>query len=67
VQKSDSGQAHLVEGGLTGAGVVPGIFAGAPDVFRRDPVNLIRIFHLADRHGLSFHPDAMRIVARCSR
>src|SRR5215475_3682093 len=31
-----------------------------PDVFRRDPVNLIRIFHLADRHGLSFHPDAMR-------
>src|SRR5256712_1414336 len=23
-----------------------------PDVFRRDPVNLIRIFHLADRHAL---------------
>ena len=36
----------------------------APDVFRRDPVNLIRIFHLADRHGLSFHPDAMRGLAR---
>src|SRR5262249_19027270 len=36
----------------------------APDVFRRDPVNLIRIFHLADRHGLSFHPDAMRSAAR---
>src|SRR5580704_15270135 len=35
-----------------------------PDVFRRDPVNLIRIFHLADRHGLSFHPDAMRAVSR---
>jgi [protein-PII] uridylyltransferase len=35
-----------------------------PDVFRRDPVNLIRIFHLADHHGLSFHPDAMRTAAR---
>jgi [protein-PII] uridylyltransferase len=35
-----------------------------PDVFRRDPVNLIRIFHLADRHGLSFHPDAMRAATR---
>jgi len=35
-----------------------------PDVFRRDPVNLIRIFHLADRHGLSFHPDAVRMATR---
>ena len=35
-----------------------------PDVFRRDPINLLRIFHLADRHGLSFHPDAMRAAAR---
>jgi [protein-PII] uridylyltransferase len=40
------------------------INVAAPDVFRRDPVNLIRIFHLADRHGLSFHPDAMRSAAR---
>jgi [protein-PII] uridylyltransferase len=40
------------------------INVAAPDVFRRDPVNLIRIFHLADRHGLLFHPDAMRIAAR---
>jgi [protein-PII] uridylyltransferase len=40
------------------------INVAAPDVFRRDPVNLIRIFHLADRHGLSFHPDAMRLAAR---
>src|SRR5262249_12352056 len=29
------------------------------DVFRRDPVNLIRMFHLAQRHGLILHPDAM--------
>src|ERR1700729_2441611 len=32
------------------------------DVFRRDPVNLIRIFHLAQKHNLAFHPEAMRIV-----
>src|SRR6266516_169108 len=35
-----------------------------PDVFRREPVNLIRIFHLADRHALAFHPDAMRAASR---
>ena len=31
-----------------------------PDVFKRDPVNLIRLFHLAQKHNLAFHPDAMR-------
>ena len=34
------------------------------DVFRRDPVNLIRIFHLAQKHNLAFHPDAMRAITR---
>jgi len=33
-------------------------------VFRRDPVNLIRIFRLAQKHNLAFHPDAMRAVTR---
>ncbi|MEZ5840312.1 MAG: [protein-PII] uridylyltransferase [Hyphomicrobiales bacterium] len=33
-------------------------------VFERDPVNIIRIFHLADRHNLAFHPDAMRLITR---
>ena len=33
-------------------------------VFERDPVNLIRIFHLAQRHRLAFHPDAMRLANR---
>lgn len=32
--------------------------------FARDPVNLIRIFHLAQKHGLAFHPDAMRQASR---
>jgi [protein-PII] uridylyltransferase len=36
-------------------------------VFERDPVNLIRIFHLADRHQLAFHPDAMQLAARSLR
>ncbi len=33
-----------------------------PDVFRHDPVNLIRIFRVAQAHDLAFHPDAMRAV-----
>jgi [protein-PII] uridylyltransferase len=37
------------------------------DVFKRDPVNLIRIFHLAQRHNLAFHPDAMRLATRSLR
>src|SRR5437870_7509315 len=36
----------------------------APDVFKHDPVNLIRIFQLAQKHNLAFHPDAMRTVTR---
>ena len=35
-----------------------------PDVFKHDPVNLIRIFHLAQKHNLAFHPDAIRTAAR---
>jgi [protein-PII] uridylyltransferase len=30
------------------------------DVFRRDPVNLIRLFYLAQKHNLAIHPEAMR-------
>src|SRR5437763_2473294 len=29
------------------------------NVFRRDPVNLIRIFRLAQKHNLAFHPEAI--------
>jgi len=35
-----------------------------PDVFQRDPVNLIRLFHLAQKHNLAFHPEAMRTATR---
>src|SRR5260370_11741685 len=36
----------------------------APDVFKLDPVNLIRIFRLAQQNNLAFHPDAMRPATR---
>src|SRR3981189_3684037 len=35
-----------------------------PHVFRHDPVNLIRIFRLAQKNNLAFHPDATRTVTR---
>ncbi len=37
------------------------------DIFRRDPVNLIRIFHLAQKHNLAFHPEAMRAATHSLR
>jgi [protein-PII] uridylyltransferase len=37
------------------------------DVFKRDPVNLIRLFQLAQKHNLAFHPDAMSLATRSLR
>src|SRR6201993_4904278 len=34
------------------------------DAFRRDPVNLIRMFRLAQQHNLEFHPEALRTATR---
>ncbi|WP_243374971.1 [protein-PII] uridylyltransferase [Microvirga solisilvae] len=34
------------------------------EVFANDPVNLIRLFWLADRHNLAIHPDATRLATR---
>jgi len=34
------------------------------EVFARDPVNLIRVFHLADANDLPFHPEAMQLITR---
>jgi [protein-PII] uridylyltransferase len=36
-------------------------------VFERDPVNLIRLFWFADRHGLEFHPDAHQAAHALAR
>ncbi len=43
------------------------ITVARPDVFDRDPANLIRLFWLSDTHGLAVHPDALRLVTRSLR
>ncbi len=40
------------------------IALASPDVFKRDPVNLLRFFHIADINDLEFHPAALRQVTR---
>ncbi len=37
------------------------------NVFRDDPVNLIRMFWIADKNSLLFHPDAIRLARRSLR
>jgi len=34
------------------------------DAFQRDPVNLIRIFHVADARHADIHPHALRMITR---
>ncbi|MGB0477933.1 MAG: HD domain-containing protein, partial [Parvibaculales bacterium] len=34
------------------------------DIFQRNPVNLIRVFHLADSTGLDIHPDTLRAITQ---
>ncbi len=36
--------------------------AARPDVFARDPVNLIRMYWLADRDGVALHPDLVHLA-----
>ena len=40
------------------------ITVAAPDVFERDPINLIRIYWMATRHHLPIHPDATRLITQ---
>ena len=40
------------------------ITVAGPDVFKKDPVNIIRLFHMADINRLEFHPDALKRVTR---
>nr|WP_236841991.1 [protein-PII] uridylyltransferase [Bosea sp. PAMC 26642] len=37
------------------------------DAFRRDPVNLIRLYEIASRDDLAIHPDASRLVTQSLR
>jgi [protein-PII] uridylyltransferase len=45
-----------VEGGR----VVP----SSPDVFEKNPVNIIRLFAVAGRHGAEIHPDTLKLLRR---
>lgn len=36
----------------------------SPDVFRNDPVNMIRLFAAAGRHGSEIHPDAIKLLRK---
>ena len=38
-----------------------------PDAFRRDPVNLLRLYEIASRDDLAIHPDASRLVTQSLR
>ncbi|MCO6187372.1 [protein-PII] uridylyltransferase [Rhizobium sp. L1K21] len=40
------------------------IALASKNVFKDDPVNLIRIFHVANLKGLSLHPDALSVITR---
>ena len=37
------------------------------DFFKKDPVGLIRLFHVAQQHGLDIHPRALRRASRSLR
>ncbi len=37
------------------------------NVFKRDPLNLIRMFHLAQKYNLALHPEAMHLATRSLR
>ncbi len=36
-------------------------------VFEADPIDLLRIFHVADKSGIDFHPDALKLITRSLR
>ena len=35
-----------------------------PEAFKRDPANLLRIYHMADTKNIPVHPDALRTITR---
>lgn len=34
------------------------------DTFLKDPVSIMRLFHVADRHNIMIHPDAFKLLTR---
>ena len=49
-------EGFVVEGGR--------ISVQSDDAFKKDPVKLLRIFHVAQENGLDFHPRALELITR---
>ena len=43
------------------------IVAAHPDIFQKDPINLIRIFHLIDTTDMDMHPELLKLIRRSRR
>jgi len=41
-----------------------GRLTAKPGIFRQDPVNILRIFQIADAKSVDIHPDALRTITR---
>ncbi|MGI9386744.1 MAG: [protein-PII] uridylyltransferase, partial [Methyloligellaceae bacterium] len=39
----------------------------SPDIFKRDPINIIRLFAEAEKLSVPFHPEAIRVVRQSHR
>ena len=60
ISKSSGALADAPAFRLEGGRVVP----KSPDVFQKDPVNMIRLFAAAGRHGAEIHPDALKLLRK---
>lgn len=40
------------------------VVPSSPDIFRTNPVNIIRLFAIAGRHGAEIHPDALKLLRK---
>ncbi|WP_446737760.1 [protein-PII] uridylyltransferase [Rhodoblastus sp. 17X3] len=40
------------------------VTVASTDIFAKEPINLIRLFHVAARNELPIHPDALRLVTQ---
>jgi [protein-PII] uridylyltransferase len=40
------------------------VIPSSPDIFTRNPVNIIRLFAVAGRHGAEIHPDALKLLRK---
>ena len=50
---------------VDGFGIERGrLMAGANDAFADDPIDMLRIFHVADARGLDIHPKALRLITQ---